>query len=86
MKLNTIAIANASGVVTAALFTLCALLLAIAPAAAYAGFSYLLHANLTGIAYPMTWGVYLGGLIVWVVLMWLVGWALAELYNRLAVT
>lgn len=86
MKLNTLAIANASGVVTAVLFTLCALLLAIAPTAAYSAFSYLFHVDLSGIAYPMTWGVYLGGLIVWVVVMWLVGAAFAWLYNRLAVT
>ena len=86
MKLNTLAIANATSVVTAVLFTLCALLLAVAPAAAYAAFSYLFHVDLSGIAYPMTWGVYLGGLIVWVVVMWLVGAAFAWLYNRLAVS
>jgi hypothetical protein len=33
----------------------------------------------------MTWGVYLGGLLVWVVVMWLVGAAFSWLYNRLAV-
>lgn len=86
MKLDTLAIANATGVVTAVLFTLCALLLAVAPAAAYAGFSYLFHAELAGIAYAMTWGVYLGGLIAWVAGMWLVAGALAWLYNRLAVS
>ncbi|OGA68293.1 MAG: hypothetical protein A3G81_02735 [Betaproteobacteria bacterium RIFCSPLOWO2_12_FULL_65_14] len=86
MKLDTLAISNATGAVTGALFTLCALLLAVAPAAAYAGFSYLFHADLAGIAYAMTWGVYLGGLIAWVVAMWLVAGALAWLYNRLAIS
>lgn len=86
MKLNTLAIANATSVVTAVLFTLCALLLAVAPAAAYAAFSYLFHVELGDIAYAMTWGVYLGGLIAWVVVMWLVAGTLAWLYNRLAVS
>lgn len=86
MKLNTLAIANSTGLVTAVLFTLCALLLAVAPAAAYAVFSYLLHADLAGIAYAMTWGVYLGGLAAWVVFTWLVAAALASLYNRFAVS
>lgn len=85
MKLNTIAIANATGIVTAVLFTLCALLLVMAPAAAYAAFSFLLHANVGGIAYAMSWGVYFGGLIVWVVVAWLVAASLASLYNRLAI-
>ena len=86
MKLNALAIANAAGVVTAVLFSLCALLLAVAPAAAYAAFSYLFHVELGEIAYAMSWGVYLGGLIVWVAAVWLVAAALAGLYNRLAVT
>ncbi len=86
MKLDTLAIANSSAIVTAVLFTLCALLLAVAPAAAYAGFSYLFHVELGKIAYGMTWGVYLGGLIAWVVGAWLVAGALAWLYNRFAVS
>lgn len=84
MKLDALAIANSSGIVTAAVFTLCALLLAVAPAAAYAGFSYLFHVELGKIAYTMSWGVFAGGLITWVAGVWLLAGALAWFYNRFA--
>ncbi len=83
MKLNIAAFAGATAIVTAVLFTLCALFIALAPGTAYAFFSYLFHADLTGITYPMTWGVFLGGLVIWVLGMALVAAAGAWLYNRL---
>lgn len=83
MKLNLQAFAGASALVTAVLFTLCALFIAMAPEAAYAAFSFLFHVDLTNLAYPMGWGVYFGGLASWVVGMGIVGAALAWLYNLL---
>lgn len=84
MKLSTMAFANAVALAAAALFSLCARALAIAPAAAYAAFSFLSHLELSGIAYPMSWGVYVGGLVAWVIATWLVAAGFAWVYNRFA--
>lgn len=77
MKLNVAAFTGATGVVTAALFTLCAAFIALAPASACRFFSYAFHVDLTGITYPMTWGVFVGGLVLWVAGMGLTAAALA---------
>ena len=83
MKLNIRAFTGATAIVTAVLFTLCALLIALAPGAAYPAFSFLFHVDLTNLAYPMEWGGYFGGLVIWVLGMGLVAAAGAWLYNRL---
>ncbi len=83
MKLNIRAFTGATAIVTAVLFTLCALLIALAPGAAYAAFSFLFHVDLTNLAYPMGWSGYLGGLVIWVPGMGLVAAAGAWLYNLL---
>jgi hypothetical protein len=84
MKLNISAGAATAAVVTAGLYTLCALFIAIAPETAYAVFGFLSHANLTNLAINMTWGVYLGGLVVWTAGAWSVTALAAAIYNRLA--
>ena len=86
MKLNIAAFSGATAIVTIVLFTLCALFIALAPGAAYAFFSYLFHVDLSGSAYPMTWGVFLGGLVAWGGGMGLTAAALAWLYNGLTRT
>jgi hypothetical protein len=84
MKLHTMAFANVAAIVTAVLFTICALLIALWPARAFPFFSYLLHVDLVPSIYTMSWSVYFGGLAVWVVLMWLTTAGFAGLYNALA--
>jgi hypothetical protein len=66
------------------LFTSCALLLALAPSVGYVFFSFLFHIDLSRMAYPMSWGIYFSGLVMWVAGMWLAAAAVAWLYNRLA--
>ena len=67
--------------VTAVVFTLDALWIALAPKSAYAAFSFLFHVDLTNLAYPMGWNGYFGGLAIWVLGMALVAAAVAWLYN-----
>lgn len=83
MKLNIRAFTGATAIVTAVVFTLCALAIALAPDAAYATFSFLFHTDLTNLAYPMGWSGYFGGLAIWVLGMGLVAAAGSWLYNRL---
>ena len=83
MKLNTIALANAAAIVTAVLFTLCALFLAAFQEHAYLFFSFLFHVDIAPSAYSMSWSVYVGGLVVWVIGMWLAGAGFAGLYNAM---
>lgn len=82
MKLNVYSFSFAVGIVTAAAFTVCAFLFAVAPEATSAFIGYLLHLNLTGVTRPVTWGGYFAGALgtgIWTGL-----WAavVAKLYNR----
>ena len=84
MKLNIRAFAISSAVATGVLFTLCVLLLAFAPSVGAVFFSFLLHIDLSRMDYPMSWGIFFAGLVVWVAGMWLAAAGVAWLYNRLA--
>jgi hypothetical protein len=83
MKLHITAFANAAAIVTAVLYSLCSLALAVFPDRAYPFFSFLFHVDLQPSVVPMSWGVYIGGLVIWVIASWLTGAGLAGLYNRL---
>ena len=80
--LDPFAFGLAAGSVAAALFVLCALSVALAPDLATAVVSYMLHLDLTGLARPLTWGSFFGGLFCWALGMGVVVAAGAVLYNR----
>ena len=48
--------------------------------------SYLIHADLTGIARPLTWGSFVTGLVFWTIVPAAVMAAACAIYNRLAAT
>lgn len=83
MRLEPSAFGFAAGIVTAVLYTLCALAVALSPGATAAAFSYVLHLDLTGIARPITFGSYIGGAICMSLGVGLVFGAAAGLYNRI---
>lgn len=83
MKLKISAFAGATAIITAVVFSLCSLLIAVAPEATYSASSFLFHTDLTSLAYPMNWGVFFGGLAAWVIGMAITSAALAWTYNRL---
>lgn len=83
MKLDSRAFALAVGVVTAAVFTICAFFVAIAPEATRAFFSYLFHIDLTGMASTISWGSFFAGLLGTGLGMAVLAGAVAWLYNRL---
>ena len=82
MILDARALGLAAGTATAALFTLCALAVAVAPAATTALVSSLIHLDLTGLARAITWGSYFGGLLCWSIGAGLLFAAFGTLYNR----
>ena len=86
MKLNIPAFAGATAIITTVAFSLCSLFVAVAPEATYSASSFLLHTDLTNLAYPMSWGTFFGGLVIWVVGMAIASAVLAWTYNRLAQT
>lgn len=72
----------AAGTIAAALTTLCAIALAIAPAATTAVASTLIHLDLSEMSRSLSWEMYFGSLIGWTGGAGLVFWATAGLYNR----
>ncbi len=84
MRLDTRAFALAVGVATAAVFTICAFFVAVAPGSTAAFFSYLLHVDLTGLARPISWGSFFTGLLGTGFVSALFAAAVAWLYNRLS--
>ena len=84
MRLDIKSFAFAAGTVAAILFTLCALAVAISPGSTTALASYVVHIDLGGLARPLTWASFVGGLVFWAIGTGLVFGAAAGLYNRFA--
>lgn len=82
MRLDSRAFGLAAGTVAAALFALCALAVAMAPAWTTALASSLIHLDLSGMARTITWGSFLSGLVCWTVGTGLVFASVGGLYNR----
>jgi hypothetical protein len=80
--LNARAFGFAAGTIAAALTTICALALVIAPQATTSLASTLIHLDLSQMSRSLTWSGYFTGLIAWTIGAGLVFWAAAALYNR----
>ena len=84
MKLDIKAVAIAEALVVAAVFVLCAFVIAVVPEQTAAATRYLFHIDLSSLARPINWGGFISGLIVSSVAMGLAGAVWASLYNRFA--
>jgi hypothetical protein len=84
MKLDTRAFAIAAAVVAAALFTICAFFVAVAPRETTNVLGYLIHVDLSGLSRSLTWGNYFISLVSWSLGTGIVFGGMAWLYNRLA--
>lgn len=82
MRLDSRAFGYAAGTVAAALFVLCALGVAVAPAATTAMASAIIHIDLSGMARTITWGTFFAGLVCWTLGVGLTFAAVGGLYNR----
>src|SRR5262245_24213353 len=83
MRLNARAFGAAAGIVSAALFVICALAVAVAPESTTAFAGYLIHADLSTFTRTLTIGSFLGGLVVWTLGTAVTFGMTAALYNRL---
>jgi 2TM family of unknown function (DUF5676) len=83
MRLDARAFGTAAGMVAAALFTICALAVAVAPEGTTALASYLIHMDLSGMTRTMTFGGFIGGLVIWTLGTGVTFGAVAEIYNLL---
>lgn len=84
MRIDTKFLGLATAFVVAATFTLCSLIVAIAPGALSAFVSYALHIDITGIARPITFASYLVGIVVVGVVSGVLVAAVAGIYNGFA--
>ena len=83
ISLDPRAFGLAAGAMAAALFTICALIVAVVPGAAVGFFGYILHLDLTGLARPVTVGNFVGGLFAWTIGVGIVFGLGGVFYNRL---
>ena len=82
MRLDSRAFGLAAATVAAALFTLCALAVALAPTATTALASTLIHLDLSGMTRTISWASFFSGLVCWTLGVGLVFAAVGGLYNR----
>jgi hypothetical protein len=84
MRINIRALGLASGVIAAATFVVCGLLVAVAPSATMSAFGWVLHVDLSGIARPIYVSNFIGGLIMFSAFVGICIAAVGWLYNRFA--
>lgn len=84
MKLDVRAIAISEGLVMAAVFVICAFVIAVAPEQTAAATRYLFHIDLSSLARPINWGGFFLGLVVFSVFMAVVAGLWGSIYNRFA--
>jgi len=82
-KLNTRSLSLATAIITGLVYILCILFVAIAPKAAMAFFSYVMHMDLSNITRVISWGSFIVGLLFWTVGTALYAALIARLYNSL---
>ena len=83
MKLNPNALAIASALTIAILWTLCSLLVFALPSTMSGTTGHMIHAHLESFTWVLTWTGYLIGLIAWSVWAAITGWLIAVVYNRM---
>lgn len=83
MRLDSRAFGLAAAAMAAALFTLCAFAVAVAPAATTAVAGALIHMDLSEMVRTLTWSSFFGGLVGWTLGTGLVFAGVGGLYNQL---
>jgi len=84
MKLNPGALATASAVAVAAVWTLCSLLVFAVPSMMSGMTGHMIHAHLDSFTWMLTPTGYLVGLIAWCAWAAITGWLVAIVYNKVA--
>lgn len=82
VKLNGLSLFIATFLATAAVVTICILFLALLPQTTMAFFSFVLHADLSGIARPVDWESFMAAVLFWPLATGLYAALIARFYNR----
>ena len=82
MRLDARAFGLAAGFVAAVLFTICSLAVAVVPDQTTALGSYLTHMDLSAMTRTMTFGRFIGGLVLWTLGTGSTFAGVAAIYNR----
>lgn len=83
MKLDALKLGYATGIVFAAVWVVCSILVIVVPGAMMQMSGHMIHAELSGVTWSMHWTGFFVGLVLWSLLSALLVWAVAEVYNRL---
>jgi len=83
MGINTRALGFASGIIAAATFIVCGLMVAIAPGATSSFFGWVLHIDLSSLSRPISLSNFLGGLVLFSVFVGICVAAVGWMYNKL---
>ena len=83
MKLDPKAMAMASAIVTAIIWTICSLLVAAFPGQMMAFTGHMVHADFSQLNWTMDFPGYVIGLVIWTVDVAFAVWLFAVIYNRL---
>lgn len=82
MRVDSKALGASAGLIAAATFVICGVLVAIAPGATSAFFGWVLHIDLSAMARPITIASFFGGLILFSAFVGVCVGLTAKLYNR----
>ena len=84
MRVNERRLGLAAAVVAALSYTLCALLVALAPGGTTGSFGFVLHLSVGDVAREISWTSYAIGVVVFSVVVGAHAWAVGWTYNRFA--
>ncbi len=83
MNLNAKSLAMSFASVTAVLWVACSLLVALLPGLMMSMTAHMLHSDMTGFSWTLTWTGFFMGLVAWTLWAAVAGWLIAWAYNRL---
>lgn len=83
MTLDAKVLGIASAIVAATTYVICGVSVALSPAFTQAAFSYVLHADLTGLARPISLASFVFGMLIFSAVVGLCAYFTAKLYNAL---
>ncbi|MAM70674.1 MAG: hypothetical protein CMP91_05970 [Gammaproteobacteria bacterium] len=83
MKLNANALGLAFAFTTAALWTICSLIVLALPQMSMTMSGYMMHTEFTNLQWSMHFIGFVLGLFIWSVIAGVIGWMIAVVYNRI---
>jgi hypothetical protein len=84
MKINAARSALSCGISAILLWTVCSLLVLLAPTPMTAITGHMLHTKMDEFVWHLTWPGYLVGLVSWTVCAAITGWLITSVYNWLS--